>query len=182
MADIDKEIQYWKQGATEDWDVAMQLVGDMKIRHGLFFAHLAFEKALKAHICRQSRNHPPRIHNLVRLAEMAELKQKITFMEATHTAKELDKRFTEITELKAHIERLRETIIVWNQAHYPELVTKVLSESPAHSLIEHDKQVIRTMVENIAIPPENIHGNKGYISEEDIYDYADNLEKDNDHY
>ena len=74
MADIDKEIQYWKQGAMEDWDVAVQLVGSTKIRHGLFFAHLAFEKALKAHLCRQSRNHPPRIHNLVRLAEMAELK------------------------------------------------------------------------------------------------------------
>ncbi len=35
--------------------------------------HLALEKSLKAHIWRVKRKMPPYIHNLVRLAEIAEL-------------------------------------------------------------------------------------------------------------
>ena len=38
--------------------------------HGLFFAHLALEKALKAQVCRHTQELAPRLHNLVRLAEM----------------------------------------------------------------------------------------------------------------
>lgn len=44
------------------------------MRHGLFFAHLALEKLLKAHVCRQIQDLAPRIHNLSRLAELAAIK------------------------------------------------------------------------------------------------------------
>ncbi len=44
------------------------------LRHCLFFAHLALEKMLKAHVVRATRDDPPRIHNLVRLAQLAGLK------------------------------------------------------------------------------------------------------------
>ena len=37
----------------------------------MFFSHLAIEKALKAHVARVTGQVPPRIHNLVRLAEIA---------------------------------------------------------------------------------------------------------------
>ena len=43
------------------------------LRHALFFAHLAIEKVLKAHVSRKTADVPPRIHNLVRLAELAGL-------------------------------------------------------------------------------------------------------------
>jgi HEPN domain-containing protein len=49
-------------------------VKEGKSRHGLFFAHLAMEKLLKALVCRHTRELPPRIHNLTRLSEMAGLK------------------------------------------------------------------------------------------------------------
>jgi HEPN domain-containing protein len=39
------------------------------VRHGLFFAHLALEKTLKAHVCRATSELAPPTHNLVRLAE-----------------------------------------------------------------------------------------------------------------
>jgi len=42
-------------------------------RHGLFFVHLTLEKMLKAHVCRQTERLAPRIHNLIRLADLAEL-------------------------------------------------------------------------------------------------------------
>ena len=74
MVDVKKQIEYWRQGSTEDWDVAIRLVKGGKSRHGLFFAHLALEKVLKALVCHHTRDIPPRIHNLIRLSELAGLK------------------------------------------------------------------------------------------------------------
>ena len=73
MLDIDGQIDYWRRGSQEDWEVAGRLVRDGKTRHGLFFAHLALEKALKALVVRHRRDVPPRIHNLIRLSELAGL-------------------------------------------------------------------------------------------------------------
>ena len=73
MIDIQKQIAYWQNGAIEEWDLAQDLVKRNKTRHGLFFAHLALEKLLKAHVCRQTQDLPPRIHNLTWLAELAAL-------------------------------------------------------------------------------------------------------------
>lgn len=70
MIDVEKQVAYWRDGAQEDWAVARELVGNGRTRHGLFFVHLALEKVLKAHVCRQTRDLAPRIHNLVRLAEL----------------------------------------------------------------------------------------------------------------
>ncbi len=44
-----------------------------RTRHGLFFAHLALEKMLKAHVCRAANSFPPKIHNLIHLSELANL-------------------------------------------------------------------------------------------------------------
>jgi HEPN domain-containing protein len=50
-----------------------QLVDTGRVRHGLFFAHLALEKSLKAVICERTQDLAPRLHNLSRLAELAVL-------------------------------------------------------------------------------------------------------------
>ena len=71
MVDIGKHIGYWRSGAEEDWSVGRHLVTRGSLRHGLFFAPLAVEKTLKAHVCRASGELAPPIHNLVRLAEKA---------------------------------------------------------------------------------------------------------------
>ncbi len=71
MVDIATQISYWRAGAEEDWAVARELLDRGRVRHGLFLAHLALEKVLKAHVCRQTGDLAPRIHNLVRLAELA---------------------------------------------------------------------------------------------------------------
>ena len=73
MVDIAKQIAFWRDSAKEDWDVARQLVDNGHTRHGLFFAHLAIEKILKAIICKHSQDLAPRLHNLSRLAELAAL-------------------------------------------------------------------------------------------------------------
>jgi HEPN domain-containing protein len=73
MVDVIKQISYWCSSAEEDWEVANRLIKAKKVRHGLFFVHLAMEKVLKAHVCKQTLDLAPRIHNLIRLAELSSL-------------------------------------------------------------------------------------------------------------
>ncbi|TKJ36338.1 MAG: DNA-binding protein [Planctomycetes bacterium B3_Pla] len=74
MVDVGKQIDYWRTGGDEDFAAAESLLEKDHLRHSLFFMHLAIEKMLKAHVTRQTRDVPPRIHNLIRLAEIAKLK------------------------------------------------------------------------------------------------------------
>jgi HEPN domain-containing protein len=73
MVNIPKHINYWKESAREDFAVAGELVEKGRYRHGLFFAHLALEKLIKAHVCKTTTTLAPKIHNLIRLAELAQL-------------------------------------------------------------------------------------------------------------
>lgn len=70
MIDIARQVVYWRDGAREDWAVAQDLMAQGRVRQDLFFAHLALEKGLKAHVCRQTNDLAPRIHNLIRLTEI----------------------------------------------------------------------------------------------------------------
>lgn len=71
--DFEKHVNYWTSSAQEDLETAELLITSQKLRHGLFFAHLALEKAIKAHLCRYAEQLPPRIHNLLRLYENMDL-------------------------------------------------------------------------------------------------------------
>ena len=71
--DVGKHVDYWRTGSSEDFAAAESLLEKGHLRHSLFLAHLAIEKMLKAHVTRRTKDVPPRIHNLVRLAEMAGL-------------------------------------------------------------------------------------------------------------
>ena len=53
--------------------MAVDLVQREKPRYGLFFAHLAIEKAPKAHVCRATQDLAPRVHALLRLADLSGL-------------------------------------------------------------------------------------------------------------
>jgi len=73
MLNIEKQITYWQESGKEDWEVAIELVSNNRSRHGLYFAHLALEKILKAHVCKETRDLAPKIHNLIDLAQLANL-------------------------------------------------------------------------------------------------------------
>ncbi len=73
MVDKNKHIEYWRLGAEDALDSAEKLIAQGKVQHGLFFAHLAIEKILKAHVCQTTGDIAPFIHNLARLAEFAML-------------------------------------------------------------------------------------------------------------
>ena len=62
--DIEKQIEYWKEGAISDLEAASILLNNNKFLNALFFCHLAIEKALKAHYVKIYSIVPPRTHNL----------------------------------------------------------------------------------------------------------------------
>jgi HEPN domain-containing protein len=73
MTSVENQIRHWRDGSGEEWDVALELMDKGRTRHALFFAHLALEKALKAHVCRAMGVVAPRTHALLRLGELSRL-------------------------------------------------------------------------------------------------------------
>lgn len=66
-------VAHWRRGSVEDMEAAAILLQQKKCRHGMFFAHLALEKALKGHVAQSTGDHPPRIHKLTALAARTNL-------------------------------------------------------------------------------------------------------------
>ena len=73
MIDINKQINYWIEGAEDDLLTAELLIRENRFLHGLFFCHLVIEKAIKAHVVKVSKEIAPRTHNLIYLSEKANL-------------------------------------------------------------------------------------------------------------
>jgi HEPN domain-containing protein len=73
MVDIHKQVDYWRDRAADDLRVAQKLIAEKEIRQGLFFLHLSLEKMIKAHVCKNTNEIAPRIHNLLRLAEITNI-------------------------------------------------------------------------------------------------------------
>jgi HEPN domain-containing protein len=66
-------IKAWVDSAADDWDTALTLLKNKKYSHALFFVQLSLEKLIKAlHVKRQD-DSPLFVHNLVLLAQKAEL-------------------------------------------------------------------------------------------------------------
>ncbi len=85
MLNVEKHVSYWTSSATEDMEVARELIEKDRYRHGLFFGHLAMEKILKAHVCQKTQELAPKTHDLLRLSHLACLEitenQKLFFAE-----------------------------------------------------------------------------------------------------
>jgi len=90
--DIDKTVQYWKEGSAYDLETGKTLLESRRFPYALFFGHLTLEKILKAIRVKTTKDHAPFTHSLTFLAS----KTKIEIPESI-----LDK-FAEYTEF--HIE------------------------------------------------------------------------------
>jgi HEPN domain-containing protein len=73
MINIQRQIDYWINGAEDDIITANLLIQEKRTLHGLFFCHLVIEKAIKAHYVKITKEVAPRSHNLVYLSEKAEI-------------------------------------------------------------------------------------------------------------
>ena len=83
-----KHIDYWLNSANHDLDVAETLFQNEKYDWCLFIAHLVLEKTLKAFYVKNTGKLPPRIHDLVRMVDMAKIEfeeDTLEFMDAVNT-------------------------------------------------------------------------------------------------
>jgi hypothetical protein len=62
----------WKT-SDDDFGTMMAMVDSKRYSWSLFLGHLMIEKLMKAYYVKTREGYPPYIHNLLRLAEMAEL-------------------------------------------------------------------------------------------------------------
>jgi HEPN domain-containing protein len=124
LIDIDKQIAYWRDGAKEDMEVARELVARGRTRHGLFLAHLALEKMLKAHVCRQTRDLAPRIHSLIRLAELASIKPN-----------------------KEHLDTLAELNAFNVEGRYPETLAPAPTPAEAEGYLGRAEEVFQWLIQ-----------------------------------
>jgi len=90
--DIDKTVQYWKEGAAYDLETGKTLLESRRFPYALFFGHLALEKILKALMVKTTKDHAPFTHSLTFLAS----KTKVEIPESIFD------KFAEYTEF--HIE------------------------------------------------------------------------------
>ena len=69
--DIDKTVQYWKEGAAYDLETGKSLLESRRFPYALFFGHLALEKILKPLLVKTTKDHAPFTHSLTFLASGA---------------------------------------------------------------------------------------------------------------
>ena len=79
-AGIKKDIHYWIGIARYDLITASALLKTRRYVYVLFMCQQCLEKILKAMVILETKKFPPRIHNLIRLAEAAGIgRDKIDF-------------------------------------------------------------------------------------------------------
>lgn len=122
MVNSEKQMAFWRQGAAEDWEVAGALVARGNPRHGLFFAHLALEKALKALVCARTEDLAPRSHNLLRLAELAEVQLS-----------------------PEHVDTLAEMNVFSLEGRYPDALTVAPSVDEARQVLSRAAEVLECL-------------------------------------
>ncbi|MFP4604394.1 MAG: HEPN domain-containing protein [Bacteroidales bacterium] len=71
--DREKLIKYWIDSSDDDYETMIAMFDSKRFSWSLFIGHLMIEKLLKAYYVKVKSDYPPFIHNLLRLAEKAEL-------------------------------------------------------------------------------------------------------------
>jgi len=66
-------LKYWVETSDKDYQTVLNLFDSKDYSWGLFVGHLVIEKLLKAIYVQNIDEHPPRIHDLGRLAEKCKI-------------------------------------------------------------------------------------------------------------
>lgn len=74
---MNKKAEYWLELADYDFDTAIAMLETKRFLYVGFMCHQCIEKVLKAVLSTQNKEMPPKIHNLIRLAEMCGMFDKM---------------------------------------------------------------------------------------------------------
>jgi len=70
---LSNDIDYWLKLAEYDFETAKAMLETGRYVYVLFMCQQALEKILKAHVVRETKEFPPRLHNLLRLAVLSNI-------------------------------------------------------------------------------------------------------------
>ena len=73
MTKLQKTVTHLQESAGRDWKIAQKLFNGKDYAYSLFFCHLALEKLLKCIIVKKIDEAAPFSHDLVKLAELAQI-------------------------------------------------------------------------------------------------------------
>lgn len=73
MITVIEQVKYWTDSAERDYATMEVLLSSKRYPESLFFGHIVLEKMLKAFVVLETKEQPPKIHNLVVLEKMATL-------------------------------------------------------------------------------------------------------------
>jgi len=122
-------VERWAEQARYDLETADAMQRSGRYLYVLFCCQQAVEKAIKALITKQTQKFPPRIHNLVRLAEVATL---------------------ELSDERAQL--LRELSNYYIQTRYPEEIPELaakISETQSQQILEQTEETIQWLLSMI---------------------------------
>ncbi len=71
--DTNNHIRYWVESSNDDYQTMQRNFNYKDYSWSLFIGHLVIEKLLKALYIKKTNKYPPRIHDLMRLANQASL-------------------------------------------------------------------------------------------------------------
>ncbi len=71
MINIEKQIDYWRKTSEDNIETVGILIDNKKYLEGLFFCHLSIEKILKALVVKETKQFPPKSHNLDYLRKLS---------------------------------------------------------------------------------------------------------------
>ncbi len=71
--DFMHNVNHWLEQARYDLDTAHAMLNSKRYLYVVFCCQQAIEKSIKAIILSKTQKFPPRLHNLLRLAEIAEI-------------------------------------------------------------------------------------------------------------
>jgi HEPN domain-containing protein len=123
---VEKQMVYWRDGALESWKDAEYNNKDGRIAFGLFATHLTIEKALKAHVVKNTKKIPPMIHNLISSANLAGLKL---------TSQQLQ-LFAKLNPMNI-------------EARYPGNIGKALTKVEAESIAKRTKVALEWLIKEL---------------------------------
>ena len=91
----DHLVEYWVDGSDDDFETMLLMYDTKRFSWSLFMGHLMIEKLLKAYYVKVKSDYPPYIHNLLRLAEKADLVLPVEIKEqlVTITAFNINARY-----------------------------------------------------------------------------------------
>ena len=77
---MNDKISYWVELSDYDLDTASAMLETKRFLYVGFMCHQSIEKLIKAVLSSQTDEIPPKVHNLIRLAEKASLLDKMSDM------------------------------------------------------------------------------------------------------